>query len=265
MKTKKQPALTPEESLALTLERQKQDIKTRIDRGSISKNPTRLFKIGDSVKYGHHENVTIMEVCFDGLAYHIHSDYMKPVYGKLERSVNDHVIEWTEIFPMTAYCKGEILRENFDPRINYGNSTVDSLLHKVYHSGVDFNPEYQRDLVWNMEQKISLIDSIFRNIDIGKFTFIRKDYSSDLPYEILDGKQRLSTLCEFYEDRFTWKGKKFSELSFNDAYCFTGFPIVYGETDFVSDQQVYKLFVRLNTSGTPVSKEHLTKIESLIK
>jgi hypothetical protein len=137
----------------------------------------------------------------------------------------------------------------------------------AYHSGVDFSPDYQRDLVWTMEQKISLMESIFNNVDIGKFTFIVHDYSSKSPLysEILDGKQRLSTICEFYEDRFTWRGKKFSELCFEDAHHFTGFPVIRGEVGEITEQQIYKLFIKMNTSGTPISKEHLERIKSLIK
>ena len=118
-----------------------------------------------------------------------------------------------------------------------------------------------------MEQKLSLLDSIFNSIDIGKFTFIRKDFREDIKfhYEILDGKQRLSTICEYYEDRFAWRGKKFSELCATDARHFCGFPIIQGEVSELTEQQIYKLFIKMNTSGTPVSKEHLDKIKSLIK
>ena len=34
-------------------------------------------------------------------------------------------------------------------------------------------PDYQRGYVWEQEDKELLLDSIFKNIDIGKFVFIR--------------------------------------------------------------------------------------------
>lgn len=34
------------------------------------------------------------------------------------------------------------------------------------------NPNYQRDLVWDLKDKELLIESIFEGIEIGKFTFI---------------------------------------------------------------------------------------------
>lgn len=56
-----------------------------------------------------------------------------------------------------------------------------------------------------------------------------------------------------------------AELCGNDAHHFTSFPIAYGEVEDITEQQVYRLFIKMNTSGTPVSAEHLNKIKSLIK
>jgi len=262
---KKRKELTQEERKESDRQQAIKDLKERIDNGQIPK-PTRLFKVGDEVKIGCLQNINITEVLFEGMGYAVHYDYEGQSYGKPIQVIGDGVWDWLSVLPMTSYCKGEAMCAKDDVQIRFYNNDIDSLIHKVYHSGVDFNPNYQRDLVWNMEQKLSLMDSIFNNVEIGKFTFIRHDYSADriFHYEILDGKQRLSTICEFYEDRFAWRGKKFSELCAEDARHFTGFPVIQGEVGEITEQQIYKLFVKMNTSGTPVSQEHLDKIKSLI-
>ncbi len=241
------------------------EVQKRVNNGAIPKNPTRLFKVGDGVKIGNLQNITVTEVLFEGLAYAVHYDYMGTSYGKPDRKTGSGIWEWTDVFPVNCFGKGVPMREEDDIQIRYFNNDISSLLSKAYN-GVDFNPSYQRDLVWTMKQKLELLDSIFTNVDIGKFTFIKHDFDGEREfyYEILDGKQRLSTICEFYEDRFAWRGKKYSELCFPDAIHFTRFPIIQGEVGEMSEQQIYKLFVRMNTSGTPVSKEHLNKIKSLI-
>ncbi len=240
------------------------EIQKRIDNGSLPA-PTRFFKVGDNVKCGGLSNITVVEVLLDGYAYVLHYDYIDN-NSQIKHKVGNWTGHWLSVFPMTSFCKGEPLREKDDIQIRFRNADIDSLLHMVYYSGVDFKPDYQRDLVWNDAQKTSLLDSVFSNVDIGKFTFIKKDYNPNryFYYEILDGKQRLSTLCEFYEDRLTWKGKKYSELCAEDARHFKGYPIVSGEVGEITEQQIYKLFVKMNTSGTPVSQEHLDKIKSLI-
>lgn len=261
---KKREKISAEEHAEAQRQSQIRDFAKRVDIGRIPKNPTRLFNVGDSVKIGALQNVVITDVLFDGLVYGIHYDYMGESYGRPDRKIGGGFWAWTEVFPMTSYLKGEPLRALDDVSIRMYNTTLDGLLHKVYHSGVDFNPDYQRDLVWTAEQKVALIDSIFNNVDIGKFTFIKHDYSRDFYYEILDGKQRLSTLCEYYEDRFNWRGKYFSELCGSDANHYAQFSVAYGEVGEVTEQQIYKLFIKMNTSGMPMSQDHLQKIKSLI-
>lgn len=262
-KTKTKP--TQEELQKQVLDREIAELQKRATNGSLPKNPTRFFKVGDEVKIGALKNCTVTEVFLDGLAYRVHYDYMGESYGRPDRKVGDNTWDWTSVFPVDSFKDGEVLHEKDDCRIHYYNSSLDSLLNKVYHAGVEFNPDYQRDLVWSQEQKVNLIESIMTNVEIGKFAFIKRDYCFDGHlYEILDGKQRLTALCEYYEDRFEWRGKKFSELCFSDAYHFTGFPVSYGEVGKLTQQQIYRLFIKMNTSGTPVSQEHLNKIKQLI-
>lgn len=261
---KKTEKLSDEQRAEINRQSAIKDIQKRVETGRIPKNPTRLFNVGDQVQIGNHEKISVTEVLFDGLAYSVYYEYMGKSYGQPVLVKGSGVWAWVDVFPLTSWQKGEPLREVDDIRITYFNNDIDSLLHSVYYSGVDFNPDYQRDLVWTTEQKLALIDSVFNNIDIGKFTFIKHDYHREFFLEILDGKQRLSTLCEFYEDRFAWRGKKFSELCAVDARHFSGFPIIQGEVSEITEQQIYKLFVKMNTSGTQVSQEHLDRIRSLI-
>ena len=265
-KTKKnQQTLSPEEQQAQANQWAVKEIQEQINNGQIPA-PTRVFKVGDQVKIGAIQNIFVTEVLFDGMGYAVHYDYMGKAYGSPIQIVGDDVFCWLSVLPMTSYCQGQAMHVKDDVQIRFYNTDITSLLHKVYFAGVDFNPAYQRDFVWSMEQKLSLMDSIFNNIEIGKFTFIKYDFSPErrFYYEILDGKQRLSTICEYYEDRFAWRGKKFSELCAADANHFTMFPVIQGEVGEITEQQIYKLFIKMNTSGTPVSEEHLNRIKSLI-
>ena len=242
-------------------------IQERVTDGLIPKNPTRLFNVGDEVKIGNLKNIFIKEVLFEGLAYVVHYDYIGSSYGRPVQVKGTGIWAWIDILPITSYCKGEVLYTQDDIRIQFLNNDISSLLSNVYNSGVDFNPKYQRDFVWNLDQKTALLDSIFNNVDIGKFTFIKNKYDENRSHylQILDGKQRLNTLCEFYEDRFLWKGKLFSELCAIDCNHFTSFPIVQAQVSDITEQQIYKLFIKMNTTGVPVSKKDLDKVRSLIK
>jgi len=135
------------------------------------------------------------------------------------------------------------------------------------------NPDYQRGLVWDEENKTLLLNSIFNNIEIGKFSFIKLNYilptfdwDKGIFYEILDGKQRLSVIKDFFEDKFIYKGYTFSQLSSKDRYKFLNTPIVICEFDEPENRKdIYEYFVKLNTTGKPIEKGHLEKILKMIE
>ena len=124
-----------------------------------------------------------------------------------------------------------------------------------------------------MEDKISLLDSIFNNIEIGKFSFIALNFhkeefnfNGDYFFEILDGKQRLTTLREFYEDRLVYRGRTYSQLNVIDRNHFDNYPISFGEVEEPKDRKdIYRYFLKLNTGGKPMSQKQIEKVKNLIK
>ncbi|WP_175439245.1 GmrSD restriction endonuclease domain-containing protein [Streptomyces vilmorinianum] len=75
------------------------------------------------------------------------------------------------------------------------------------------NRNYQRKLVWGVEEKIHLIDSILRGYPIPLFLLAE---TSDHNYEIIDGMQRLDAIFGFIEQRYGINGegsKEFFDLA----------------------------------------------------
>lgn len=83
---------------------------------------------------------------------------------------------------------------------------------------LNLHPEYQRRLVWDKNKKSLFIESLLLNIPIPPIFLYEWEYSR---YEVMDGQQRLSSIIDFYENKFKlsgleqWSdlnGKTFSEL-----------------------------------------------------
>lgn len=72
-------------------------------------------------------------------------------------------------------------------------------------SKINFNPPYQRvSGLWDVEGKQSLIDSLINKFDIPKFYLHRiYDLDSNYLYSIIDGKQRLQTIFDFIDNKFS--------------------------------------------------------------
>ena len=80
------------------------------------------------------------------------------------------------------------------------------------------DPVYQRRGRWSVTRQSRLIESFIMNVPIPPVFLYEADYAS---YEIMDGKQRISAIRDFYEDKFAlenleyWSelnGMKYSEL-----------------------------------------------------
>lgn len=242
------------------------DLKNYLDKIELYSNPTRTFQLGDKVDaiLANWNDCEVIAVHESGLFYLI--SYSSDNFGKF---TSEHKM-WKPWFELRKTVTQEV--ENFNKRkenalynISFHNCLLGSLISKYFRFGIEMNPEYQRGLVWTHQEKEKLIESIFEGIEIGKFVFIHLNYEPNKPnYEILDGKQRLSTIIEFITDRFTYKGKLYSELSSEDHTYFENFNVTSGDTrEELTLEQKAKYFLRLNVSGVPQSEEHLNKVRKI--
>lgn len=258
-KKKEVVELTQEEKLKRLFE------KDMMTWENVPENPTYRFNIGDSVVVGNLKDCVIKDIVEDGKYYLIEYTHVDNNYGNpIETPGYLMYRPWVDVRPCVKEDNGFIQAEDYF-NLSYSQREVDSLLHMIYSFGVDFSPEYQRDFVWSEEDKVALIDSIFHGIDIGKFVFIHRGYSEDVMFEILDGKQRLKTLQEFYENRFAYKGKYYNDLSNKERGWFRRHHVSYAEIKNLSQEQKLKVFIALNSSGHVMSNEHLDKVKAMYK
>ncbi len=231
--------------------------------------PTYKFNLNDRVRIGNLEDVYICGIYEDGKIYEIDYTSIDNNYGKPIR--NEHCKMFVVWLRIRKYHDNDAvtLIQNTDLKLDYSQRSIHDLLGKAYTFGINFEPEYQRDYVWETEDKINLIDSIFNNVDIGKFAFIRyntKQWSElGYGYEILDGKQRIRAILDFYEDRFKYQGKYFSDLSRRDQWHFENYAISSAEASNLTRKQILRYFIKLNTGGKIMSKEQIDKVRKLLE
>jgi hypothetical protein len=240
-----------------------------INRGDIRKPPY-ILKVGDRVTYGAFDWAGILEVLEDGMVYKVLIVTKNISYGKhIGAKFRIDYQLWTNVRPYRepkVIDKIEVLKEIEDIHFSYQQRDISSILHYVYGgSGLDLEPNYQRELVWPKHKKIDLIDSIYKNIEIGKIVIIRRPFSEKRThyYEVLDGKQRIQAILDFFECRFKYRGKTYNDLHWKDRNYFKGFHISWAESEPLTDEQKYRYFLKLNTTGTPVSNEHMNKVRQM--
>lgn len=146
---------------------------------------------------------------------------------------------------------------------NVYNTALDSLLFRMRKTNM--NPEYQRGLVWNIDDKRKLIDALVQGRSIGAITFAKNDFKDEFLYEILDGKQRLSAIAEFVADGFDYQGVRFSELCSASQLEFFNLSLGVIDVSFDNDREKIEYFIELNSAGVKVSDDFLDALRKLVK
>jgi Protein of unknown function DUF262 len=68
------------------------------------------------------------------------------------------------------------------------------------------DPEYQRRHRWSIERKSRLIESFLMNVPVPPVFLYERDLAR---FEVMDGRQRLTALSEFYADQFALTGLEY--------------------------------------------------------
>ncbi|RZJ78698.1 MAG: DUF262 domain-containing protein [Chryseobacterium sp.] len=133
---------------------------------------------------------------------------------------------------------------------------------------IDLNPDFQRNLVWDIARKSALVESILLGIPIPVFYFAE---SKTGMYHVVDGLQRLSTIKQFFNNEFALKKLEHLSDECNGRYYKNGIDnkggkavglerkysrrlenaqLIINVIEHASPQKVkYDIFKRLNTGG----------------
>lgn len=167
---------------------------------------------------------------------------------------------------------------------NSNNITISEYMEQHSLNKYHYSPAYQRHgAVWNTEQKSFLLDSIFKNYPMPP-VFLRSILDKETGktrYDVIDGKQRLETIRDFIDNKFTLpenfgddmygsdilNGLTFAEIRglsspdidhFMNNFWNYKIPIEY-ITILENDEEkvVNTIFDRLNRYGEPLNDQEL--------
>lgn len=153
-----------------------------------------------------------------------------------------------------------VIRTNQDYNLDYLNQSIGN--------NIVLGPHYQRRSRWSAVQKSLLIESFLLNIPIPPIFLYEKDFHS---YEVVDGRQRLEAIRDFFSNTFRLKkltyynhlnGQKFSDLSTEDQRLLLrrsiSATILMAESQGFDEIDVRMLlFDRLNTGGVKLNAQEL--------
>lgn len=155
--------------------------------------------------------------------------------------------------------------------------TTATILDQLVRGTIQLNPRFQRRDAWDITRKSRLIESIFLGFPIPQIVLASQEKKRG-KFIVLDGKQRLLTILQFYgmsettNDSFALKNLEFRpELNGcthedlkNDLLHSSVLDALDNQTlrttlirNWHTESLLYKIFLRLNVENTPLSPQEL--------
>ena len=156
--------------------------------------------------------------------------------------------------------------------------SITEIYQKIKNEDLILDPDYQRNEVWHISKQISFIESLFMEIMIPPIYVVEVpgiDILEGKRYEVVDGKQRLTTIKKFINNKVILD-KKYLEY-YGDLYDSKNFREIY-DMDYEKANQVlssildiyvitsnspaetkYDIFARLNKGAEPLKVNEIRK------
>ena len=145
--------------------------------------------------------------------------------------------------------------------------TVFELMRKYDRNMLIINPDFQRNLVWNIEKKSKFIESVILNFPLPPWYV---NQTIDGKYIVVDGLQRTTALHEFVNNEFALRGlqalprlndKTFAQLQILEGNYQTRIEDkklnLYVIKPSVPTKVVHDIFNRINTGGTILERQEV--------
>ncbi len=156
--------------------------------------------------------------------------------------------------------------------------SIREIYQKIIKEDLILNPDYQRNVVWEKSKQTSFIESLFMEIMIPPIYVVEVPSDSILDpkkYEVVDGKQRLTTIkhfitnelildkkhLEYYSDLYGGKNFStiYSEYSEKVNQVLSSILDIYVITSNSPEETKYDIFSRLNKGSEPLKVNEIRK------
>lgn len=152
--------------------------------------------------------------------------------------------------------------------IQQSDFSLAAIFDMVSRRSIDVSPHYQRRDRWHPAKQSALIESFLLNVPVPPVYLSEDEYGQ---YSVIDGKQRITAICDFLSGDLRLKGlKKFPEL---DGLRFLDLPTQLQNALTVrpyirvttllkqsDDQLKYEVFLRLNTGGDTLKAQEVRNV-----
>jgi len=134
---------------------------------------------------------------------------------------------------------------------------------------LEIQPDFQRRSVWSEHARISLIDTIIKDIPMPKI-YISQRIKNESTYRVvIDGQQRIGAILDFLSNQFPLaapytgelEGKFFKDLDDDQKGELLGYQLDFYEVSGYSDQELREMYGRVNRYTIVLNKQELRRAD----
>ncbi len=122
-----------------------------------------------------------------------------------------------------------------------------------YGGKLNIRPPYQREYIYGVKRRDSVIESVQKNLPLGAMYWVKKP---DATYELLDGQQRTISICQFITGKFAINHRGFGNLTQAERAQILGYKLWICICNG-TDKETLDWFKVLNTPGTELNAQEL--------
>ena len=164
------------------------------------------------------------------------------------------------------------------PQIKQARYRIDMPIHQVQdwidrHTDTkvgmtcDLSPDYQRDHVWTRTQASAYMEWILRGGTSGREIYWNHPHwmnSWKGVLELVDGKQRIKAVTDFFDNKLKVFGLRFKEFEGGDQGLWT-VCLSFNIADLKTRAEVLKWYIDMNAGGTMHKKREIDKVRQLLE
>ena len=124
-----------------------------------------------------------------------------------------------------------------------------------YGGQLDIRPSYQREYVYNNEQRMSVIETVTKGFPLGLMYWV----DDGNKFELLDGQQRTISLCQYVTNKFSYDGRIFDNLLDEEKEKFLDYELLIYSIKG-GEREKLDWFEIINKAGVPLTKQELRNI-----
>lgn len=148
---------------------------------------------------------------------------------------------------------------------------VGSYFNWFKHDDLDLSPSYQRDYVWTSTEQDAFLKTLMAGFPCGVIAIaVDSEYNETAWVEVIDGKQRLTTLIKVYTGEISLPfpdGSRifWDELPRHEQRAFENLSLPAIGLEECTHKDRLNFFFKLNFAGVPQSEDHKNKILEMLK